>query len=173
MGDPTARDQKRLTLNPFRHIDLVGTILLPAALVLLKSPALLGWAKPVPFDPRYFKHPRSGIALVSLAGPFTNFALAAVCAVVFRVVPAGGPVSVVAFYGVAMNVILGLFNLIPIPPMDGSKAVGVFLPDGIRRAYFSIERFGFILIFVLLYFGFASKLLAPLYTSLIRFLTTV
>jgi len=173
LGDPTARDQKRLTLNPFRHIDLVGTILLPAALVLLKSPALLGWAKPVPFDPRYFKHPRSGIALVSLAGPFTNFALAVLCAAVFRAAPSGGPLSVVAFYGVAMNVVLGLFNLIPIPPMDGSKALGVFLPDRLRRAYFSIERFGFIIIFALLYFGFASRLLAPLYTSLIRFLTAV
>jgi Zn-dependent protease len=173
LGDPTARDQKRLTLNPFHHIDLVGTILLPAALVLLKSPALLGWAKPVPFDPRYFKHPRSGIALVSLAGPFTNFALAVLCAAVFRAAPSGGPLSVVAFYGVAMNVVLGLFNLIPIPPMDGSKALGVFLPDRLRRAYFSIERFGFIIIFALLYFGFASRLLAPLYTSLIRFLTAV
>jgi Zn-dependent protease len=171
LGDPTARDQKRLTLNPLRHIDPVGTILLPAALVLLKSPALLGWAKPVPFDPRYFKDPRTGIALVSLAGPFTNFILAGVCALVFRAVPDGGPVSVVAFYGVMMNVILGLFNLIPIPPMDGSKAVGVFLPENLRRAYFSIERFGFVIIFALLYFGFASRLLSPLYTAIIRLLT--
>lgn len=171
LGDPTARDQKRLTLNPLRHIDPVGTILLPVILVLIKSPALLGWAKPVPFDPRYFKHPRTGIALVSLAGPATNLALAAAAAVVFKLSEPGGTVSTVAFYGVMMNVILGLFNLIPIPPLDGSKAVGVFLPDGLRRTYFSVERFGFIIVFALLYFGFASRLLSPLYTTIIRFLT--
>lgn len=173
LGDPTAKDQKRLTLNPLRHIDLFGTVLLPVVLVLIKSPAMLGWAKPVPFDPRYFKNPRIGIALVSLAGPLTNFALAAVCALVFKAAPEEGAVGAVAFYGVVMNVILGLFNLIPIPPMDGSKVIGVFLPDGLRRAYFSIERYGFFIIFALLYFGLASKLIAPLYTSLIRFLTSI
>lgn len=173
LGDPTAKDQKRLTLNPLRHIDPVGTVILPLILVLLKSPALLGWAKPVPFDPRYFKNPRLGIALVSLAGPLTNFALAVVLAIVLKFVPPSGPWAPIAFYGVMMNVILGVFNLIPIPPMDGSKVVGVFLPPGVRRAYFSIERYGFFIIFALLYFGLASKWIAPLYTALIRFLTAV
>ncbi|MBP9733927.1 MAG: site-2 protease family protein [Candidatus Omnitrophica bacterium] len=172
LGDPTARDQKRLTLNPLRHIDPVGTILLPLILVLVKSPALLGWAKPVPFDPRYFKNPRIGIALVSAAGPLMNFILAALCALVFKLAPAGSAPKAVAFYGVIMNTVLGLFNLIPIPPMDGSKVVGVFLPPALRKAYFSVERYGFIIIFVLLYFGLASKLLAPVYTTLIRHLTT-
>lgn len=171
LGDPTARDQKRLTLNPLRHIDPVGTILLPVILVLAKSPALLGWAKPVPFDPRYFKNPRIGIALVSVAGPLMNFALAALCALVFKLAPAGSAPKTVAFYGVIMNTVLGLFNLIPIPPMDGSKVVGVFLPPAMRKAYFAIERYGFIIIFVLLYFGLASKLLSPVYSALIRYLT--
>lgn len=172
LGDPTARNEKRLTLNPLRHIDPVGTVLLPAALVLLKSPALLGWAKPVPFDPRYFKNPRMGVALVSLAGPMTNFALAVLFGALFRLTADGGALNVIFFYGVMMNVILGLFNLIPIPPLDGSKALGVFLPDGLRRAYFSVERFGFVILFALLYFGLASKLLGPLHASLIRLLTS-
>lgn len=171
LGDPTARDQKRLTLNPLRHIDPVGTVLLPLILVLAHSPALLGWAKPVPFDPRYFKDPRTGTALVSAAGPLTNFLLAAVCAAAFRLLPPDSVPQAVAFYGVIMNTVLGLFNLIPIPPMDGSKVIGVFLPAPLRRAYFSIERYGFIIIFVLLYFGLASKLLTPVYTALIRHLT--
>lgn len=169
LGDPTARDQKRLTLNPLRHIDPVGTVLLPIILVLVKSPVMLGWAKPVPFDPRYFKNPKLGMALVSLAGPATNFALAAFFGLTLRLVPEQGVLAGIFFYGVVMNVVLGLFNLIPIPPLDGSKAVGVFLPAGLRRAYFGLERFGFIIIFVLLYFGLTSRLLAPIYTALIRF----
>lgn len=171
LGDPTARDQKRLTLNPLRHIDPVGTVLLPIALVLLKSPVMLGWAKPVPFDPRYFKDPRSGTALVSLAGPATNFVLAAGFAAALRFFPDAGPAAAtVLFYGVVMNLILGLFNLMPIPPMDGSKAIGVYLPDRLRRAYFSLDRIGFVLIFLLLYLGLFSKVLEPLYGSLLRFL---
>lgn len=169
LGDPTAKEQKRLTLNPIRHIDPVGTILLPAILLLAKSPALLGWAKPVPFDPRYFKNPRSGIALVSLAGPLTNFLLAAVFAVVLRATGQSGMAGEVAAYGLVMNLMLGFFNLIPIPPLDGSKVIGVFLPARLRRAYFSVERFGFILIFALLYFGLVSKFLGPFCDSLIGF----
>ncbi len=168
LGDPTARDQKRLTLNPIRHIDLVGTIILPVILVLVQSPALLGWAKPVPFDPRYFKNPRLGIALVSLAGPMTNFLLAAIFGTILKMSPESDLVRTVAVYGLAMNAALGLFNLIPIPPMDGSKVIGVFLPTPIRRAYFSLDRWGFLIIFALLYFGLASKLLEPFYSTLIR-----
>lgn len=173
LGDPTAKTQKRLTLNPLRHVDLIGTIVLPVMLVLLKSPALLGWAKPVPFDPRYFKNPRLGVALVSAAGPLMNFALAVVLAAVFKAAPSEGPLAVAAYYGVMMNVILGVFNLLPIPPMDGSKIIGVFLPPAVRRAYFSVGRFGFFIIFALLYFGFSSHWLLPIYTSLVRFLTAV
>lgn len=170
LGDPTARDQKRLTLNPFRHIDPVGTVVLPVLLVLVKSPALLGWAKPVPFNPAYFKNPKTGIALVAAAGPLTNFALAASFGAALRWVnPGPGPVQTVLVYGVLMNVVLGIFNLVPIPPMDGSKVVGVFLPPALRRAYFGIERFGFLIIFALLYFGLLSRFLAPLNEALVRF----
>jgi Zn-dependent protease len=171
LGDPTAKEQKRLTLNPIRHIDLIGTIVLPAILILTKSPAILGWAKPVPFDPRYFKNPKLGISLVSLAGPLTNFALAAIFGLLFRFAPQGGLLGTICLYGLAMNAALGLFNLIPIPPMDGSKVIGVFLPPRIRRIYFSLDRWGFLIIFALLYFGLPSKLIAPFYTTLIRFFT--
>ena len=89
LGDPTAKDANRLTLNPLAHIDLMGSILLPLFLIIAKSPVLLGWAKPVPFDPRYFHDVKKGVMLVGLAGPASNLILAAVAAIIFRIFPFG------------------------------------------------------------------------------------
>lgn len=169
-GDPTAKDAKRLTLNPIKHIDPVGTVILPLILVLTQAPFFIGWAKPVPFNPLYFKKWKLGIFLVAIAGPVTNIVLAFGFASLFRTLRAGEEGSNLLFYGASLNVMLALFNLLPIPPLDGSKALGVFFPAALRQVYFSFERFGFIVIAALLYFGVLNLVMAPLYKSALRLL---
>lgn len=172
LGDPTAKHAGRLTFNPIRHIDPVGTILFPLILVLIKSPFLFGWARPVPVDPRYFQNPVKGMMLVSLAGPGTNFALALGFAFIFHVLIVVGailgtgksviiPLALMAQYGVLVNLILGLFNLLPIPPLDGSKILAGFLPPGGARMMYGLERYGFVIIIVLLMTGVLQKVLLP------------
>lgn len=174
LGDPTAKIAGRLTFNPIRHVDPVGTVIFPLLLVLIKSPFLFGWAKPVPVNPRYFQNPVQGMMLVSLAGPGTNFALAVVFALIFHAliflaVLLGGsglnviePLVLMARYGVIINLILGIFNLLPIPPLDGAKILAGFLPDeGVRMVY-GFERYGFIVIILLLMTGVLQSVLLPL-----------
>jgi Zn-dependent protease len=138
-GDTTARDRGRLTLNPLPHVDPVGSLLLPAALFLLHSPVVLGWAKPVPIQWANLRNPRNDPVKVALAGPASNLLLALAFAALVRIVPAepagGGawasflaPLSLMGYAGVVMNCALALFNLIPIPPLDGSWVVMRFLP---------------------------------------------
>ena len=150
LGDPTARDANRLTLNPLAHIDPMGSIVLPLILVFTKSPVLFGWAKPVPFNPGYFRNVKKGVMIVGAAGPAANLALAAVAAAAFRLF---GPSGVIGFFLVQVciiNVILAVFNLIPIPPLDGSRIVIGFLPSDLARSYLRLERFGVFIIFGLL-----------------------
>ncbi len=171
LGDPTAKRAHRLTLNPLRHIDVFGSIILPVALVLMGSPVLLGWAKPVPFNPAYFRDPRRGIMLVGAAGPAVNFAAAVLSAVILRLVtplPYLAVVFLVCFC--ATNLILGIFNLIPIPPLDGSRVVLGLLPDALARSYLKIESFGFILIFGLLLLGALDYIVSPIYSFLLGWL---
>ncbi|MBI2439863.1 MAG: site-2 protease family protein [Lentisphaerae bacterium] len=152
LGDPTARQANRLTLNPLAHIDLFGSIILPAMLFLMHSPVLFGWAKPVPFNPRYFRDPRRGIMLVGAAGPLANFALAIFSALLIRLIgAAGGILTTFLAYLCITNVILGVFNLIPIPPLDGSRVAMGFLPDDWVQLYQRIEPFGIFIIFGLLW----------------------
>ena len=152
LGDPTARLQGRLTLNPFKHIDPVGTIFLPALLVITHSPMLIGYAKPVPYNP-YNLSGKYDEALVAFAGPGTNIILAIVFGLAIRfLAPAGGmslvsPSFIAAFATIAyINMLLALFNLIPLPPLDGSKVLAGILPGELGRAYDSFrrsfERFG-------------------------------
>ena len=129
LGDPTARDAKRLTLNPLAHVDLMGSILLPLILILAKSPVLLGWAKPVPFNPGYFRDVKKGVMLVGLAGPASNLILAAVVALILRVFPFDNIIGLFLIQVCIINVILAVFNMIPIPPLDGSRVVIGFLPS--------------------------------------------
>ncbi|WP_291323579.1 site-2 protease family protein [Desulfonatronospira sp.] len=164
-GDPTAKNAGRLSLNPVRHVDPFGTVLLPLLLILMKSPFLIGWAKPVPFNPSYFQDPRKGIFWVSLAGPSANFALAFGFFLVLQsliimqpILDAGNsgylqPVIMVAYFGIFINVILGIFNLFPIPPLDGSKVLATFLPGRMAGQYMQLEKFGFIIIILLLILG--------------------
>ncbi len=162
LGDPTARDRHRLSLNPLRHIDWFGLLMMFAA--------GFGWAKPVPVDPRYFKRPKQGMALTALAGPVSNLLLALLAVFLSRELyargawmPMGIRVSLFQFllYTLApLSIGLGLFNLLPIPPLDGSKVLGAFLPD---RAFFGLmryERYGMFLLLALSWFGVTGDLIS-------------
>jgi len=160
LGDPTAWRAGRLTLNPLPHIDIFGTIILPVMLRLLGSAYLFAWAKPVPVDPRYFRDPRKGMMLVAASGPGTNLALALVLALVFHLGRTLLPPW--ALQGLAVssliNIILMVFNLVPIPPLDGSRIVAGFLRGRILYNYMRLEPFGMFITFGLLYLGFFSGL---------------
>jgi Zn-dependent protease len=155
-GDTTAKAMGRLTLNPLPHIDLFGTIIIPAFLIITRSPFLLGWAKPVPVDIRRFSDPLRDFAITSMAGPASNFLQAIVYAVLFRMGYAWNWPDWALYLGIAgagINLFLGVFNLIPIPPLDGSRLVAAALPTRLAVQYLSIERFGFVIIFGLLFLG--------------------
>ena len=151
LGDDTAKRAGRLTLNPLAHVDPVGLVLLVVAHV--------GWAKPVPVDPRGFRRPKLGMALTALAGPASNFimATAALAAASILIRNASGMAATYALvflcYAAVLNVGLGLFNLIPIPPLDGSKVLGVFLPDRLYGFYLRYERYMMIVVIALAWLG--------------------
>ena len=171
LGDPTARMANRLTLNPLKHIDPIGSVVLPLLLILEKSPILFGWAKPVPFNPAYFRNPRTGIMIVGAAGPVSNFILAVVSAILGRLAapfwPLGG--AFLAYLCVT-NMMLGLFNLIPIPPLDGSRVLIGLLPDRLRWPYMQLERFGFIIVIVLFYGCHLDRVLNAVASLILAFL---
>jgi Zn-dependent protease len=172
-GDDTARQAGRITLNPLPHIDLLGTLILPGLLIFLKAGILFGWAKPVPFDPRNFRNKTLGVFTVGIAGPLTNFILAAIFGLAFREKGAADPFARIYLYGASINVFLALLNLVPIPPLDGSRAVGAILPKRLREIYYSMEPFGFFILIFLLYTGALGRLIVPVYRSVIIFLTGV
>ncbi len=173
LGDPTARMQGRLTLNPLAHIDLFGTILVPLVLSFTGAP-VLGWAKPVPFNPSYFRDPKRDIMLTGAAGPATNFAIAILAALLFRaaqpwLAPTGLPIFMLATLCVC-NVFLGLFNLIPIPPLDGSRVAVGLMPSEWVAPYLRIERFGFLILIALLWTNAIDWFLNPLAGFVIKIL---
>ncbi len=142
LGDPTARQAGRLTLNPLRHVDPVGTVLLPLVLALTTS-FVIGFAKPVPVSVARLRNPRRDSLLVALAGPLTNFGLAFVAVVVFRLLRPGdsGAWWTVLALVTVVNVILGLFNLIPLPPLDGSAVIEFLLPSSMRAGWYRLRRY--------------------------------
>jgi Zn-dependent protease len=152
LGDPTAKNMGRLTLNPLKHIDPFGTIILPLVLLISSGGAFFfGYAKPVPFNPRNFKDERTGMLLTGIAGPATNVALAVVIGLATRLFPETGPAWMGAVadgvvYFAFANLVLAFFNLVPIPPLDGSRVLQWFLPDTLRDAYHQLERWGFFII---------------------------
>ncbi len=151
LGDPTARQAGRLTLNPVPHIDPFGSIILPG-LLALGGLTVFGWAKPVPVVPRFFRNPTAGMAAVGLVGPATNLILAAVTGRILLAVlePSGTMLRVLVVFAL-LNVVLAVFNLLPIPPLDGSRLLPLFLgPEG-RRVYAQVERYGILIIFALVF----------------------
>lgn len=165
LGDPTARFAGRLTLNPIPHIDLFGSILLPAFLLLINSPILFGAAKPVPVNYANLRNFKKDMILVAVAGPFTNFVLAILAALVYRLTPGLSDLGAgLLVQTVSLNLVLGIFNLIPIPPLDGSKVLASlfgFLDRGWMYRLLDLERFGFILIILFLYTGLLNIVLIP------------
>jgi len=177
LGDPTARDRGRITLNPLRHIDPFLTIIVPAALILSGSPVVFGGAKPVPVNPAYFRNPRRGMLWVAAAGPISNFLLLlASLAILVLAAPLlrteswfGVIVFSLAFSSALVNAVLCLFNLVPIPPLDGGRiAVGV-LPLSAARILARTERFGLLLVVLLLFSGAIDAVLGPAVRALLDF----
>lgn len=154
-GDHTAQRAGRLTLNPIPHIDLFGTILLPALLIMTGSPILFGWAKPVPVNPLNFTNLRKGELFVSAAGILANFGLAVLAAAIYHLLNAL-PQTFPALLGsllrftVLINLVLGVFNLFPIPPLDGSKVLLSQLPYHLAKEYQKLERYGILILLILL-----------------------
>lgn len=170
LGDPTARNANRLTLNPLAHVDPMGTLVLPLILVLMNSPVLFGWAKPVPFNPAYFRDVKKGVMLVGVAGPASNLVLASVAALLFRVFTPGGVIGLLLLNLCVVNVILATFNLIPIPPLDGSRVAIGFLPNHLVPRYLRLERYGFLIIFGLLWLGALDYVIWPIADGILGWL---
>lgn len=171
LGDPTARVHGRLTLNPLPHIDPLMTIVVPLVLILSGSGIIFGAAKPVPVDPYNFKDPKRDTALVALAGPVTNLLIAALLALLVRFIPNQEIANILATR-VVWNVGLAIFNLFPIPPLDGSKVLAGILPDDLAERYLSIERFGFIILFGILMLmpGLIFGITSPIISGITSFL---
>ena len=174
LGDPTARLAGRLTLNPIPHIDLFGSIILPALMAVLNTGFIIGWAKPVPYNPYNLSRPRFGGALVALAGPLSNLALAVSFGLLIRFSSAIGLSETfiyLASFVVLINCLLAFFNLLPIPPLDGSKILFAFLPYHFEYFQGFLERYGFfILIFTIL---FLWRFLVPVPLFLFKVITGV
>ena len=148
LGDPTPREDGRLTLNPLAHLDPIGTLLLVVTLVA--TTFAFGWAKPVAVQPGYFRHPREGMAIVAAAGPATNFVLALLCLIPIKM-DATGQTYEVFRAAFIVNVVLGVFNMLPIPPLDGSRVIGVLMTPGTYARWMSLDQYGFIFLFGLIF----------------------
>ena len=171
-GDPTAKLAGRLTLNPLAHLDLLGSIVFPL-IMSLAGGAILGWAKPVPVNPMNFRNPRRDDILVSIAGVAANLAAAAVAGLLFRLLSpeAGTVLSLFLVQVCIVNVSLAIFNLIPVPPLDGSHVLAQFLPYELAVVYMRAAPFGFIILLILINTGVWDLTLSPIMYRLIAILT--
>jgi Zn-dependent protease len=181
LGDNTAKNAGRLTLNPIPHLDPLGSILLPALLWISSAPFFIGWAKPVPVNSYNLRNPEKDLMLISIAGPAINITLAVIFSIFlklfFAIHPASSSVSLFSFIifyflniSVQINVILALFNLIPLPPLDGSKILFYFLPSNLKYKYMRIEPYGFVILFILVYLGLFQTILTLIGIPIIKFL---
>ncbi len=169
LGDPTAKRSNRLSFNPLHHLDIFGLIMMVTV--------GFGWAKPVPVDPRYFRKPKQGMAITALAGPLSNFFLAYIAALganaLAGVMTARGESTALitafsfCYMLILMNIGLGVFNLIPFPPLDGSKVVAMFLPDRLYIRWMQLERYGMVILMAVLWFGWLDTYLYAVRTFLV------
>lgn len=164
-GDMTAAAAGRITLNPLKHIDPIGTVLVPMLLMLVGAP-LFGWAKPVPVDFSRLRHPKKDMLWVAAAGPGSNLVMAIFWAVMFKLAPGMPeafvlPMKLMAQAGILINVVLMVLNLLPLPPLDGGRIAVSLLPHPYAWQFARLERFGFIILIVLLFTGILGKILWP------------
>ena len=156
LGDNTAKRLGRLTLNPLKHLDPVGSVILPLMLILFNSPILIGWAKPVPYNPYNLKNPKKGAALIGIAGPLSNITIAAVFSVILSFSKTlGMSPTLMAAIGVIIliNLLLAIFNMVPIPPLDGSKLLFALFPRSWFKVQMIMERNGFLFLILFLFLG--------------------
>lgn len=172
LGDPTAKNAGRLTLNPLVHIDPVGTVFLPLMLVAMRSPIVFGWAKPVPINFSLLRNPKQDMLWVSIAGIMANILLAFIFSLLLKtgVFPINSYGWVVLNLGILVNLVLAVFNAIPIPPLDGSRVLISILPRELAYSYMQIERFGFLILIGLLWLGLLNRVIWPVVAILARFL---
>ncbi len=178
LGDDTARWMGRLTLNPIKHIDPIGTILIPIVLLVMQSPFLFGYAKPVPVNFRKLSSPKRDMIWVALAGPLMNLALAIVSAIVLMIAVhmpesmlwAAKPLALMAQASILINMVLMVFNLIPLPPLDGGRVAVGLLPSNLSYQLSRLEPYGFIIIVVLLMMGWLQTLISPVVVGVSEYL---
>ncbi len=172
LGDTTAKNAGRLTLNPLAHIDPIGTVILPLMLVLTGSPIVVGWAKPVPINFSLLRRPKQDMLWVSIAGIAANILMAFVLSLLLRMglFPLNSYGWIFLNYGILINLVLAVFNAIPVPPLDGSKIVLGLLPRELAYSYMRLERFGFIILIGLLWLGLLDKIIWPVVIYLARIL---
>jgi len=180
-GDQTARLSGRLSFNPIKHIDPIGTILVPL-LMLLVSNFIFGWAKPVPVDPRNLRHPRRDMALVALAGPIANLLMAFLWALIGKAGTIllehnygwfGVPLVYMGGAGMTINVVFAVLNLIPLPPLDGGKVLSSLLPPRLSYQLRVIEPYSFIILIILIFSGILQHVMAPIIIFFLNLLSSI
>jgi len=172
LGDPTARSLGRLSLNPAVHVDVIGTIVFPL-IALMTGVPLIGWAKPVPVDIRNLSAPRRDFAIVALAGPVSNVILAVSGAVLVSVFPGGQQIGIIQeglIRFVLINVLLAVFNMIPIPPLDGGNVLLGILPESMARVIEQLRGYGFLLLYLLMLSGVLARITFPVQNAILNWL---
>lgn len=176
LGDTTAKREGRLTLNPIKHLDPIGSVVVPLLLLLMNSGIVFGWAKPVPINPYNFKDQKYGQAKVALAGPAVNFLIAIIFGIIIRFIPEQANLfyqNLLTTFGfiIWINLLLGVFNLVPIPPLDGSHILFTFLPNSSQRIKIFFNRYG--LFFLLVFIFYLFPLIVPIISFLFRLITGI
>jgi Zn-dependent protease len=183
LGDPTARHLGRLSLNPVVHVDPIGTLLFPLIAMFTGVP-LIGWAKPVPVDPRHLRHPKRDFALIAAAGPASNIVMAVIGAVIYALLPTPAPGDIagrvvmsaprdIFLWFTYLNVMLAVFNMIPVPPLDGGNVLIGVLPEAGARVIEQVRPYGFIILYALMLTGILNTVLGPIPVGVTRFLLQI